>query len=244
MEHVSGGNLWAEISQSLLRADTVEDYLGAAVEHAPELVEIDSSVSLSTVVHGNLLTVVSSDRDAWNADQVEFDTESGACVDALRHGRRSVSPDLTTEFRWPAWTAVALMLGFRSAAAVPALVGPADQRIALNMYSRTPHAFTPEVLQRATAFAQHLAQTLPWVLRVVDKTTTISHLEAALTNRSTIDQALGVLMTQNRCSRDEAFAILRRSSQNSNVKLRDLAAVIIERQTGHPAAPAVVFHRP
>ena len=190
------------------------------------------------------MTVVSSDRDAWDADQVEFDTESGACEDALRRGRRSSTADRITESRRPAWTAAALALGFRSAAAVSAVVEPDEHRIALNMYSRTPAAFTAEPLQRADLFVEQLAQTLPLVLRIFEQSKTITDLQSAMANRSTIDQALGVLMTQNRCSRDDAFAILRRASQNGNVKLRDLAATIIQRYTGHPAAPAATFHRP
>jgi len=63
-----------------------------------------------------------------------------------------------------------------------------------------------------------------------------SQLEQALANRSTIYQALGVMMSQNRCSRDAAMGILRRASQDRNIKLREVAATIIERFTDHPAS--------
>jgi AmiR/NasT family two-component response regulator len=42
-------------------------------------------------------------------------------------------------------------------------------------------------------------------------------------SRSVIDQAMGVVMAQNRCDADAAFAILTRASQNRNIKLRDIA---------------------
>ena len=195
------------------------------------------------MVHGHLMTVVSNDRSAWDADQVEFDTESGVCVEALRHGRRSTAADLTTEDRWPAWAATAVALGFRSAAGVPATVGPGQQRIAFNMYSRQLGRFTGETLRRADAFVEQLAQALPLVLLIFERSRTITDLQSAMISRSTIDQALGVLMGQNQCSRDEAFAMLRRGSQNGNVKLRDLAATIIERYTGHAAATDPTFRR-
>ena len=57
-----------------------------------------------------------------------------------------------------------------------------------------------------------------------------------MASRSTIDQALGVIMGQNRITRDEAFAILRAASQHRNVKLREVAALLIENLTGHEAA--------
>ena len=40
---------------------------------------------------------------------------------------------------------------------------------------------------------------------------------------------------------DEAFGILRRASQNRNVKLRDVAAAVIARFTGHEPATAPAF---
>ena len=51
-------------------------------------------------------------------------------------------------------------------------------------------------------------------------------------------------MTQNQCTPETAFGILRRASQNRNVKLRDVAATIIERFTGHPAADPPQFVPP
>ncbi|HEY3648330.1 MAG TPA: ANTAR domain-containing protein [Streptosporangiaceae bacterium] len=41
---------------------------------------------------------------------------------------------------------------------------------------------------------------------------------ASLAFRSVIDQALGVIMAEQRCTAEEAFAILRTASHNRNVK--------------------------
>src|SRR5690606_28438462 len=53
------------------------------------------------------------------------------------------------------------------------------------------------------------------------------HLRAALTSRSVIDQAIGIVMARERCSADEAFDVLRRGSQQRNTKLRDVAADLV-----------------
>jgi AmiR/NasT family two-component response regulator len=58
-----------------------------------------------------------------------------------------------------------------------------------------------------------------------------------------IDQALGILMAQQRCSADEAFALLRTHSQNNNRKLRDVAADLITRVTGQPPVLGRGFER-
>jgi AmiR/NasT family two-component response regulator len=53
------------------------------------------------------------------------------------------------------------------------------------------------------------------------------NLRAALTSRSIIDQAIGILMAQQQCSTEVAFELLRKASQGRNVKLRDVAAQIV-----------------
>ena len=59
----------------------------------------------------------------------------------------------------------------------------------------------------------------------------IEQLRAALTSRATIDQAKGIVMAQRGCGPDEAFGELVRTSQDRNVKVRELAATIVERRT-------------
>ena len=68
-------------------------------------------------------------------------------------------------------------------------------------------------------------------------------LQQALASRSLIDQAIGVLMAQERCDAQEAFALLRQHSQNNNRKLRDVAVDVITRLTGHPPTAPTPFRR-
>ena len=58
---------------------------------------------------------------------------------------------------------------------------------------------------------------------------TNQHLQAALESRDVIGQAKGILMARESISADEAFDILRRASQRSGRKLRDIAAQLIAR---------------
>ena len=43
-----------------------------------------------------------------------------------------------------------------------------------------------------------------------------------------IEQAKGIVMAQHRCGPEEAFDLLRRASQRTNTKVRELAAQIVE----------------
>jgi AmiR/NasT family two-component response regulator len=55
------------------------------------------------------------------------------------------------------------------------------------------------------------------------------HLKKALTSRSVIDQAVGVIIARTGHDAEHAFQLLRAQSQDTNVKLRDLAAQIVKR---------------
>jgi hypothetical protein len=243
LEEAFRHQVWVRLEPALRRSTSIDSYLQAATDMTAEVVEVVGSYSLSASLYGHLVTVATSDRAAWEADQVEFDTEAGPCVEALREGAVHGGIDLASERRWPAWTAVASLLGFASAAGIPAEIGP-GHRLALNMYAPAPQAIDVETLRRAMLFAEEVARTIPGAVRLFEADERASHLEQALVSRSTIDQALGVLMAQNKCTPDEAFGILRRASQNRNVKLRDVAAMIIERFTGHSAAEPPPFMKP
>jgi hypothetical protein len=54
-----------------------------------------------------------------------------------------------------------------------------------------------------------------------------------LAYRAVIEQAKGAIMAALRCDADEAWAVLRRTSQDFNVKLRDVALALIEQISGH-----------
>lgn len=55
----------------------------------------------------------------------------------------------------------------------------------------------------------------------------IAQLEQALKSSRTIGAAIGMIMATREVREDQAFAILRNASQNSNRKLRDLAEELV-----------------
>ena len=48
-------------------------------------------------------------------------------------------------------------------------------------------------------------------------------------------------MARENCNQARAFAILRSASQNSNVKLRDIASAVVTSITGEPPPPPPPF---
>ena len=93
----------------------------------------------------------------------------------------------------------------------------------------------------AADWAQQATGALTVALRIADSDERTESLLGGLDTRATIGQAVGLLMAQERCTADRAFDLLRIASQRRNVKLRDVAAAVISRFTGHEAEAAPVF---
>jgi len=73
----------------------------------------------------------------------------------------------------------------------------------------------------------------------------IARLLAQLESMPTIEQAKGILIAQTGCDPDAAFGMLREASQRSNVRVSELAAMIVQRTaTGRrPPGPVAADSR-
>ncbi|MFG2500949.1 ANTAR domain-containing protein [Streptomyces sp. NPDC048441] len=67
----------------------------------------------------------------------------------------------------------------------------------------------------------------------------VDQLQHAMVSRPLIDQACGVLMAAESCTAEEAWGILRETSQHTNVKLRDIAAAVVAGVDGSGAEVSV-----
>lgn len=107
---------------------------------------------------------------------------------------------------------------------VRALIGGAGMA-APNFYADRPRAFSEEVVEVGAVFATHIA--LAWsMMRRPDQ------FRGALASRDIIGQAKGVVMERFSLDAVEAFELLTRVSQKSNVWLVDIAAALIDSE--HP----------
>jgi GAF domain-containing protein len=91
---------------------------------------------------------------------------------------------------------------------------------ALNLYAAQPDAFTPEAEILADLVAQHAAVALAGAIHQ-------HHLNAALVNRDVLGQAKGILMQRDELTTLQAFQLLVRTSQVTNMKIADVARWLI-----------------
>lgn len=126
----------------------------------------------------------------------------------------------------PEHAQAALMHGAESVAFAPLDLFP-DLGSGLLLHSTRAGDFNGPVLHTIEEFARRAEPSLRLAVRFFGLVGTTRDLRAALQSRTVIDQALGIIMGQNRCSQHEAFTILRTASARTNTKLRDLAAQIV-----------------
>lgn len=234
-----GPSAAAELQQLLLDTDSLTDFLTEMSRYAANTIRPGLSCGITLSRDGRPFTVAGSDDTATNLDKVQYG-HNGPCLTAMRTGEVVTINDLATEGRWDDYRLDALTHGIGSVLSVPLLISPGENG-ALNLYSHQPWVFTPDQVRRAEGFAGEATRALRLAWRLADKVELTGHLEAALSSRTIIDQALGIVMGQNRCTADEAFEILRAASSHRNTKLRDIAHDIIARISGKPPEPRSTF---
>jgi len=232
----------AGLQEALLNSDSVEQFLHELAVLAARTVSEGMSCGMALRRRGRAtrVTTACSDPLASEADRVQYQAGEGPAAHVLRHGRRVRIHDTATHDRWPGFCRQAAALGIRSCYALP-LVTNGEPDGALLLYAREPGAFGAEEARRAEKFAGHASGALALSLRMASCLDQNDQLRSSIVSRAVIDQALGVIMATEHCPQDKAVALLRSVSQNTNVKLRDLAATIVTRVSGEPPGISAPF---
>jgi GAF domain-containing protein len=187
----------------------------AAVESLPE-----TDYASITVLHadGRLETVAPTDELLWGVDAAQYELREGPCYQAAADSVHVASPDLARDERFPRYAASAVAAGVRAQAGIRLFDAP-KARGALNLYSGNVGAFSD--LGALGELFRHQAAT------AIDYAREIGNLREAVRTRSMIGTAVGIVMERYHLTDDRAFAFLTRLSQDSNVKLREIAKRLI-----------------
>jgi hypothetical protein len=169
----------------------------------------------------------SDSAEAQDFDGRQLRVQEGPCLSAYVSGTPVVSADVTRDERWPRLRAVAGEGAVRSVLAVPVRDGE-DGAGVINIYGREPRAFGVAGRHIAELAAAAVTGVLESVAEREALRSLAANLERALLSRAVIDQAKGVLMARLGVDADEAFARLVALSSRLNVKLRELARLVVE----------------
>lgn len=230
------------LHELVVESTGVEAFVHEMTQLAAEVVVPPAAASVTVIRAGQPMTMVSNDARTEGLDEAQYETDEGPCLSSLRNSERVEVPSVDLEERWPAWRRSAEEVEVRSALACPLQVG-SETLGALNVYGFSRDAFNQDEIRLVEIFAAQAAGALAILHRSTSQAETLNDLENALSSRAVIDQAIGILMAQQRCSAERAMELLRAHATNSNTKLRDVAAGLVARVGGEPAPSSSGFRR-
>jgi len=234
------GKSLARLAGILFGEESVEGVLDLLVELARETIRGADLASVTLSRQGTLVTAGYSDELALALDRAQYEAGDGPCVQALLEGVVVHANDNLAS--WPALAGQAKKVGIRSVLSTPLPVR-GTVVASLNLYSHSP-AFEDAARQVNTLFAAPAAIALANAMAYAAASELAENLREAIATREIIGEAKGILMARQNCTSDEAFDILRRASQRTNRKLREIALDLVRStERGHRGATAVSAHR-
>ena len=209
------GNLAVEMQAEKSSSDTLQSITNAA----PKLVPGTRWAGISLIEGRKIVAQVPTSRAVAELDQLQSDLNQGPCLTALREFRTVHIDDMRTDTRWPDFSREAQQRGMRSMLSFQLFVR-SENLGALNLYSDEPGAFSEDSFLIGEILAQHAAVAM---IGAAAET----QFENALATRDVIGQAKGMLMQRDNLTGLQAFSLLTRASQQTNIKLSDVARWLV-----------------
>jgi GAF domain-containing protein len=220
---------FAEMAAQLGAEPTVEETLARVLEYAMGAVGCDYA-GLLMVRSRRVESAAVTDPIVERADQLQMQHQEGPCLESIWQHEWFLIDDTATDPRWPKWGPAVCELGIRSALSTR-LAERGRAFGALNLFARETGRFDADDASVGQIFGRHASVALANARQE-------ANLAQAIDARHLIGQAQGILMERFALDADQAFAVLRRYSQNHNIKLRDVARRVVDTRrlpdsTGH-----------
>ena len=177
---------------------------------------------------GGAETSATSDALVEEADDLQYAFDEGPCLRAAERGGAYLITNTAADSRWPKWGPAVAKLGLHSVLSIHLFT---DHRVlgALNLYYESVVDFSDDEVEVAKVVAAHASVALAKIRSERD-------LWRAIDSRHLIGQAQGILMERFKIGPEKSFSVLRRYSQQHNMKLHQVAGALVK--TGRlPAQP-------
>ncbi|HKH56745.1 MAG TPA: GAF and ANTAR domain-containing protein [Propionibacteriaceae bacterium] len=218
--------LHEELATVVLVGRDLADVLDEITKVARRAMPGTEAASITLIRGENAFTAAYDGQMALDADELQYERGYGPCMDAARAGQVFLIDDMRAEQRWPDYARNAAAQGVGSSLSVPlpfqgATIG------ALDTYAGRPHAFGEADVALGEDVASWLALAVSNAEAAARTEEDLAHMRKAMMSRAVIEQAKGILMERHKVTDDQAFTILTHASQQTNVKLRDVAADLV-----------------
>lgn len=206
-------------------ADSYQEIYDALARTAVAAVPGCDHACVTTMQAGRpSVTEAASDEVARLVDELERQTGEGPCLDAIITQSFECDPDITVNPSWPrlaerviAESPVRGMVGYR-------IIVGGRKAGALNLFSDTPGALTPDV----GSIGAILAAFASVALAAAAEHESAKSLRDALDSNREIGKAIGLLMATNGIDSEKAFGVLREASSKLNLRLALVARRVVE----------------
>ena len=200
-----------------------EDTFDSTIERVLDFAVRELGCSYAGVIFvqpgSRIETVAATHEIVADLDKIQLECGQGPDLDVIGDHRGVLVHDTERDGRWPDWARIVATAGVRSM--LGTRLYTSGQTIgSLNFYDVRPGHFAEDDLEVAEVLARHAAVAL-------DTARDHDNLWKAIGSRHLIGMAQGILMERFTMDADEAFAVLRRYSQDGNVKLHDVAERIV-----------------
>ena len=222
---------FGELARIDLRNQSLDDTLLQIARLARRVIPEVDDVSVTVINDGLPKTMVFTSPLAVQLDERQYESGFGPCLDAAATGMTIVLNHRLDVPLYPEFTRTALRAGISQTAAIALLV-PHRTAGALNLYSARESPFRPEEIVFAERFAGFAAFAVSNADHVDSAEELARQLQEAMRSRAVIEQAKGIVMGRYGLTADEAFRRLAKESQDTNTRLRDLAARIVAHASG------------
>ncbi|TDD30036.1 ANTAR domain-containing protein [Kribbella turkmenica] len=219
----TSADAFARLAIEMHDAPGVEETIDAVVQFALQALNC-SYAGVALYTRGSQPEVAATtDPVVDDVYSLQINSQNGPLVTALRDRATVLIRDTLTDDRWPEWAEKVAALGVRSVLDVPLTTGDGNRSTVgvLGLYSPIPDAFGEDDEAIAHILARHASVA---VAAARHEETMAQAVDA----RKLVGQAMGILMERFDVDGDRAFAILKRYSQDTNTKLRDVAQQLID----------------
>jgi ANTAR domain/GAF domain len=211
--------------------------LGTIVEGSVARLGFDAA-TVTARHNGDMATVLTSDQRYIALDDAEYETGEGPCLEALTRLDPVYLKDMgQARERWPHFAQTAQNLGVNSSLSLHLPVGEGRLTASMNLYATQKLDLDDDQIAAAATVGEPVAEALKVAEAYRVAVRLAENLAEAMRSRAVIEQAKGMVMAEHQITADDAFALLTSLSQRTNRKLREVARELVERRSGHPAAP-------
>ncbi|WP_162448560.1 GAF and ANTAR domain-containing protein [Phytoactinopolyspora mesophila] len=210
---------FADAARDLNDEPRLDHTIEKVVEYATRMTDAEAGGLVLLRSQRQLEVAAATGAEVEEAEALQDSLREGPSVSAAREQSTCLVRNTADDTRWPTWGPKVAELGLHSA--ISACLYTGRRTIGtIDIYAPQAGQLDEDDAARAQVLASHAAIAL-------DCRHEEDGLRQAVETRNVIGQAQGLLMERYGLDARRAFDVLRRYSQDANVKLRDVAEQLV-----------------